>query len=395
MVIGINTRPVVKSAKSLGMRTIALDGFGDLDLRESADVVYCPKVSGEGLDEGTSGRELLSRSIEFLDEEGVDSVLLSSGTEHYPELIERIREKAEVLGNDVQTLRICSDKEKLFSVAQKVGLSTPNTLRVGKVDEALDFADGSGYPVVLKSSLGGGGLGVAVVGSPDELRASFEEILSLGDRESLYVQERLEGIDASVSLISDGEEARCLTVNEQIIGEGRLKVPRPFGYCGNVVPLKDGKVATELAELSEGLCSELGLVGSNGMDFVVSDRPYLVEVNPRFQGTIDCVEEVLGINLVEEHIDACRGEIGSYGRPKGCCAKLILYAPYDLVAPDLEDLPIVDVPMPGSIIKESSPMCSVVSSGEVRKEVVERAYSLASDIYKVLSQTTARLKRAR
>ncbi|KXB02057.1 hypothetical protein AKJ43_02550 [candidate division MSBL1 archaeon SCGC-AAA261D19] len=386
MVVGTNTRPIVKSAKSIGMRTIAVDGFGDLDLRRYADTVYSPKTpkpEGPG-----RGRDLLIKSLSILEKHEVDAVLLSSGTEHWPGLIKRIKEKIDVIGNKETQIGTCTAKKRLFTAANKIGIPTPSTRRVSEVEDALEFADEAGYPVLLKPSFGGGGIGIRIASSPDRVLANFSEVLSSGNGRSAYVQKYIKGIDASTSVLSNGERAQCLTVNEQIVGDARLGVPRPLGYCGNVLPLeKNGELSSKLAEFSEALCEELGLVGSNGVDFVVSDRPYLVEVNPRFQGTIDCVEGVLGINLVEKHIEACRGELGDYKKPEGYSIKLILYAKEDMVAPDLDDLPVVDVPMPGSSVKKGSPLCSILKFGNSRKKLVQEAYRTAEKIYRFVQTT--------
>lgn len=281
-------------------------------------------------------------------------------------------------------MKTCKDKEKLFRIADKLGIPHPLTRRVRKLDKALEAALDIGYPVVLKPAFGGGGTGIRLAKSPDELERFFRRILSRGDKESLYVQQYIRGIDASASILSNGNEARCLTVNEQIIGDKRLGVPRPFGYCGNIIPLNRPKFESNIAEYSRKICEEIGLVGSNGVDFVLSDRPYLMEINPRFQSTIDCVERLLGINLVEEHIRACSGELADYRQPKGYAVKLILYAKREVKTPNLKKIPdIVDITPQGSIVGKGHPICSILKFGENRDETIADAYLLAGEVSKL------------
>ncbi|MFQ5916497.1 MAG: ATP-grasp domain-containing protein, partial [Candidatus Binatia bacterium] len=288
----------------------------------------------------------------------------------------------KIIGNGTTRLETCKNKEKLFRIADKLGIPYPFTRRVRKQDEALEVARDIGYPVVLKPAFGGGGIGIKLVRSPDELERSFRRVLLAGDNESLYVQQYIRGIDASTSILSNGDEAKCLTVNEQVIGDKRLGVPRPFGYCGNVIPLNKPEFEGEIAEYSRAICEEIGLVGSNGVDFVLSDRPYLMEINPRFQNTIDCVEGLLGINLVEEHIRSCKGELGKYRQPDGYSVKLILYAKGDFEIPDLTKLrDIVDIPQSGSIIIKGKPICCVLKFGKSRHGVIAEAYDSANKVY--------------
>jgi hypothetical protein len=320
-----------------------------------------------------------------LEEHDVDGIFLASGMEHHPEALRKLEKKAAIIGNDPQRLRLCENKERLFEVADSLGIKHPLTRRVQTVDEALDAAEELGYPAVLKPAFGGGGIGIKLASSPREVGRCFRRALLAGDGKSAYVQEYVHGTDASTSVLSNGEEARCLTVNEQIIGEKRLGVPRRFGYCGNVVPLNEPKLWGRLAEDSETICRELGLVGSNGVDFVLHrDEPYLIEVNPRFQGTMGCVERLLGINLVKEHIRACEGKLGKYRKLRGFSAKLILYARHRVKAPDLARVQgVVDIPPQGAEVARGKPLCSVLSFGETRSWVLGDAFRRAREVYRL------------
>lgn len=385
MVVGVNTRPIVKSAKALGLKTIAVDCFGDADLRECADAVFSLRSAKSKVQPKRSrGSSLFQLSLQALEAHDVDAILLTSGMEHNLAFIGELGKRAKIIGNDTTRLETCENKEKLFRIADKLGIPYPLTRKVRKLDEALEAARDIGYPVVLKPAVGGGGIGIKLARSPDELERSFGRVLIACDNERFYVQQYIRGIDASTSILSNGDEAKCLTVNEQVIGDKRLGVPRPFGYCGNVIPLNKPEFENEIAEASRAICEEIGLMGSNGVDFVLSDRPYMMEINPRFQNTIDCVEGLLGINLVEEHIRACGGEVGKYGQPKGYSAKLILYAKRDVKIPDLKKIPdIVDITPEGSFVRKGHPICSILKFGESRDETIADAYALASKVSKL------------
>ena len=383
MIAGVNTRPIVKSAKALGLKTIAVDSFGDVDLAACTDALFSPKGLERGALKGVKRPSLFKLSLKALEFHDVDAILLTSGMEHDPMHIRELEKRAEIIGNKVDHLEFCENKEKLFRVADRLGIPHPLTKLVKRPGKALKIAEEIGYPVVLKPAFGGGGIGIMLVESPHELELYFRRVLSAGDGKTLYVQQFIRGIDASASVLSSGDEARCLTVNEQIIGDERLGAPRRFAYCGNVIPLDDRrKLASRIADCSEAICNEIGLVGSNGVDFVLSKEPYLMEINPRFQNTIDCVEGLLGINLVEEHIRSCRGELGEYGEPKGYSVKLILYAKKDFESPDLKKFrDIVDIPRDGSVIKKGKPICSILKFGERRRRMIADAYVLADKVY--------------
>lgn len=376
LVVGVNPRPIVKSAKALGLKTIAVGCFCDLDLLSCADDVFSKRT----LDFEGVPPSLFELCLQALEVHEVDAIILASSTEHDPRFVKELSKHAEIIGNTTIHLEMCEKKERLFRIADELDIPHPFTKRVETLYDALKAAENIGYPVVLKPAFGGGGIGIKLAGSPEELERLYGRVLSAGDSETLYVQQFIRGVDGSASILSNGDEARCLTVNEQIIGDKRLGAPMPFGYCGNMIPLEH-EFAGKIAEYSQMLCIEMGLVGSNGVDFVLSDRPYLMEINPRFQSTIDCVEGLLGINLVKEHIRACRGELGRYEKPKGCSVKLILYATRDVRIPDLTKIPhIVDVPPQGSVVRKGHPICSVLKFGESRRKVITNGYALAGRI---------------
>lgn len=385
MVVGVNTRPIVKSAKALGLRTIAVDYFGDVDLAACADALFSVRSFQWEESKELKRPSLFKLSLKVMKTHEVDAILLTSGGENDLKFIKELRKKAEIIGNDVSHLELCRDKMKLFRIASKLNIPYPRTKRVRRLSNALREAESIGYPVVLKPAFGGGGMGIRSARSPEELERDFERVLRAGDGRTLYVQEYIQGIDASASILSNGSEARCLTVNEQIIGDKRLGSPRPFGYCGNIIPLAAGReLSAKIAEYSEALCSKIGLVGSNGVDFVLSDKAYLMEINPRFQNTIDCVEGLLGINLVEEHIRSCRGELGNYGNSRGYSAKLILYAKKDVKIPDLTRFPhVVDIPREGSIVRNGKPLCSVLKFGKLRRKTIADAYGAVDKVYRL------------
>jgi predicted ATP-grasp superfamily ATP-dependent carboligase len=131
------------------------------------------------------------------------------------------------------------------------------------------------------------------------------------------------------------------------------------------------------------------LRGSNGIDFVISkgNIPYVVEVNPRFQGTLECIERVLGINLVKEHINACI----HYSLPiieetsSNFYTRLILYTPARVIAPDLTSLlGVRDIPLLSTIIEKGEPLCSVIAVGNSRRISLRKAKRTAQKIYTML-----------
>jgi predicted ATP-grasp superfamily ATP-dependent carboligase len=107
-------------------------------------------------------------------------------------------------------------------------------------------------------------------------------------------------------------------------------------------------------------------------------------VNPRFQGTLECVEKHANINLVETHIEACLKGVLPVIKTKQTrfFTRLILYSPKKTRVPELTSFGgLRDIPIPGSNIEKAEPLCSVLTEGESRKESYENALLKAEMVY--------------
>ena len=102
-----------------------------------------------------------------------------------------------------------------------------------------------------------------------------------------------------------------------------------YGYCGNIAPYRETTNTTNMnfKEVAEEVVRDLKLIGSNGVDMIVkNDDVYVIEVNPRLQGTFEVTEAALGINMAEAHIMACDGDLIEVPRPKKFAVKMIVFS---------------------------------------------------------------------
>jgi hypothetical protein len=197
----------------------------------------------------------------------------------------------------------------------------------------------------------------------------------LAEWEDLYpatpfiTQEIVEGIPASVCCITDGIHARAVAANEQFL---RGNEKSAYGFSGSITPL-DHPYRQEMIIQAERIAAASGCCGTIGIDFVLGkDSFYAIEVNPRFQGTVDTVEMACSCNLFQYHVDAFRGILPPpTPPPKQVAVRSILFADRDItIKSDLKHLAsyIADIPWPQTFFEEGQALVSVFGWGRTRQD---------------------------
>lgn len=374
MVAGFSVRHIACSAARAGHCIIAADAFCDLDLQSCASETF--------LLEKECAVQTLQALVENI---SPDAVVLGPGLEEA-----RVR-GVRILNNPPERAALASDKLWLARWLEERGYPFIKTLAFADADKIS--ASGLDFPVVVKPRKGAGGVGCRLVGGRAELSR-----IDLGQEEELIIQEWVEGKPASVSVISNSREACAIAANEQIIGVSWAGA-EDFRYSGNITPLEPDYPG--IAAMAEEIVASLRLVGSNGVDFLLTDSgPVVVEVNPRFQGSLDTVELSTGLNIFKAHLEAFDGILPKRRLPvpRRAAGRLIFYAPKDLrigleplmggftdgSACSLACSPaygLTDIPWPGSMIKKGDPVASILATGENR-----------ADVLKLLKDGTAELR---
>ncbi len=358
LVVGVNVRHIACSAARAGHEVFAVDGYCDLDLRRCASKTSL--LDQESLKTQES-LEKISRIVgPFIELFRPDAVVLGTG-------LEEARVKSvRVLNNPPELAARVSDKLWLASWLENEGFPFIPTF---SSPESLSL------PALVKPRKGAGGVGCRLVSSEEELP----------EEEGQIFQELIAGRPASVSVVSTESHAQALAANEQLIGAAWAGA-EGFRYSGNITPLEPR--ARGLEVMAEEIVRKLGLVGSNGVDFLLTEEgPVVVEVNPRFQGCLDTVELSTGVSVFQAHLEAFEGRLPTRPLPRLSAGRAIVFAHSDLqIDEDLSGPCTANVPRPGSRIKKGDPILSLLATGKDRAKVlsqlVKRAERLAARGFK-------------
>ncbi len=209
----------------------------------------------------------------------------------------------------------------------------PGSGLLGDAGHAQAEAARIGYPVMLKSTAGGGGIGMRLIWSADELVEAFQSVERLA---------RANFKEAGIFLEKYVEHARHIEV--QIFGDGKGHVVA-LGERDCSVQRRNQKVIEETPApgLTESQRSSLlatavrlgeavGYRSAGTVEFVYDTQSgefYFLEVNTRLQVEHGVTEEVTGVDLVEWMVKEAAGELdlsGFKAEPKGASMQVRLYA---------------------------------------------------------------------
>ncbi len=192
-------------------------------------------------------------------------------------------------------------------------------------------------------------------------------------------QEFIRGTHASACLLARNGESSVLSINGQRI----VRRDSGFEYMGGKIPLSDQR-AEECARVASKAAEELSLSGYCGVDFVIGDTSYFMEINPRPTTSFVGLPPLLGANLGEMAVDVLL-EDDPLPNPelRGCSAIKIpkLKKPTEVNSGNMSELrripEIVSPPFaPDGHLKEASTIFMAMGHGNdyqrVEKELDER-----------------------
>ena len=225
------------------------------------------------------------------------------------------------IGPPPAAIEALGDKAKAKHIADRANAPlAPGTKDpVKDADEVVAFAEANGLPVAIKAVFGGGGRGLKVARTieeiPDAYESAVREAVSAFGRGECLVEKFLDKPRHVETQCLADQHGNVVVVstrdcslqrrNQKLVEEA----PAPF--------LTDAQV-TELYESSKRILTEAGYYGAGTCEFLVAQDGTIsfLEVNTRLQVEHCVSEEVTGIDLVREMFRIAAGEELGYGDPE-------------------------------------------------------------------------------
>lgn len=224
------------------------------------------------------------------------------------------------IGPTSEVIEQMGDKIAARKTMQKADVPVvPGTTNaVETVEAAQDAANDIGYPIMLKASAGGGGIGMQVVKNDKELSKAFssnsERAKNLFGDGSMFLEKKIENAHhVEIQLIADGKgdaihlydrECSIQRRNQKVIEEA----PSPF--ISEKTRMNMGEAAVQAAKT-------LQYTSAGTIEFMVDDEEnfYFLEMNTRIQVEHPVTEEITGLDIVKMQIQIANGEGLSIDQP--------------------------------------------------------------------------------
>lgn len=247
-----------------------------------------------------------------------------------------------VPGIGVAAARRCRDKLRTREALAATPHLAVRHREVRTPQQARDAAAAIGYPVVVKPRSMAGSAGVIRVDDPEQIDTAVAVALGasfpgLPQRDSVLVEEYLEGPEISIDSVVVGGQATCVNVARKRIG-----FAPSFEEVGHVVrPWRDEAWAWELQELMRDVHRALGAADgvTHGEVRLTSDGPRLVELNCRLGGDFIPLLGALatGVDLVRCAAEVALGQVPAMEPTMDRTAEVrFLYPPRDSLVHEVD-----------------------------------------------------------
>ncbi len=301
---------VIRAAKELGIKTISIHSEADEECLHTKisdqDICIGPALSKDSYlnifaiisAAEIAGADAIHPGYGFLAE---NSKFSSICKDH----------KITFIGPSAEVIELLGNKDKARKTMRSVGVPvTPGTDVIEKVEEAIEFAKEVGYPVIVKAVAGGGGKGMRVAWSEDELKniipiAQGEAKAAFGNPD-VYVEKYLENprhieiqflADEYGNVVHLGERDCSIQRRHQKLLE---EAPSPA-----LTP----EIREAMGEAVRKGVSKVGYVGAGTMEFLFENgKFYFMEVNTRIQVEHPVTEMITSVDIVKEQILVAMGE---------------------------------------------------------------------------------------
>jgi urea carboxylase len=327
---------IIRTLKKLNIKSVAVYAESDADSLHVrlADESYC-------LGEGAAAQTYLDRKkiIAIAQQTGAQAIHPGYGflSENSGFVAECEAAGLVFIGPTAEQMITFGLKHKARELAQAAHVPLcPGTDLLKDLDEAVQAAANIGYPIMLKSTAGGGGIGMQLCNSEAELVGAFESVKRLGKNnfadDGVFLEKFIAAArHIEVQVFGDGM-GTAVAIGERDCSSQRRN-QKVIEECPAPNLPEAQRHAMQLT--AEKLLASVNYRNAGTVEFIYDakdDKFYFLEVNTRLQVEHGVTEEVYSVDLVEWMLRQAAGELGDLKdlraplTPKGHAIQVRVYA---------------------------------------------------------------------
>ncbi|MCE7508939.1 urea carboxylase [Alloalcanivorax xenomutans] len=327
---------IIRTLKTLGVTSVAVYADADADSRHVslADEAYC-------LGDGSAASTYLNQDklLTLMAEQQVDAVHPGYGfLSENPDFVERCEAQGiAFIGPTPEQMRDFGLKHTARKLAEDNQVPLlPGTGLLTDPEQALAAATGIGYPVMLKSTAGGGGIGMQICHDAESLRKAWDTVRRLSannfSNDGVFLEKYIERArHIEVQVFGDGK-GQAVT-----LGERDCSAQRRHQKVVEETPAPNlpEEVRRTLHDTARRLMAAVHYRNAGTVEFILdqdTNRFYFLEVNTRLQVEHGVTEQVYGADLVSWMVRLAAGELPPLEHlagdltPRGHSIQVRLYA---------------------------------------------------------------------
>lgn len=301
---------VIRACREMGIKSVAVHSTADADAMHvrMADESVCI-----GPPSGAQSYLSVPAIISACEITGAQAIHPGYGFLSENASFVQIVEDHEItfIGPSAEHIRVMGDKITAKETAKRLGIPVVpgSDGGVASVEEARSIGEEFGYPVIVKATAGGGGRGMKLAASADDIDTAFStarsEAKSAFGNDEVYIEKYLgKPRHIEIQVFGDGKG------NAVHLGERDCSLQRRHQKVFEEAP-GPSITAEERAKIGK-ICADavasINYIGAGTIEFLYEDGEfYFIEMNTRLQVEHPVTEAVFGVDLVREQIRVAAG----------------------------------------------------------------------------------------
>ena len=303
---------IIRACKEMNIKTVAIYSEADKDSLHTrlADEAIC-------IGPANSNKSYLNYKniVEAAYITGSDSIHPGFGFLSENSQFAKICEESNIkfIGPSYEVIKLMGNKSNAKEMMEKAGVPVVPGSKgsIKSINDAKKIAQDIGYPIMLKAAAGGGGKGIRIVNSEEELESSYnivkqEAMISFKDDE-IYIEKFIQNPrHVEIQILAD-EHGNVIH-----LGERDCTVQRRNQKVIEETPSMaiDEKLREKMGEAAVKAAKKVGYTSCGTIEFLVDKNKnfYFMEMNTRIQVEHGITEERTGIDIVKEQIRIAAGE---------------------------------------------------------------------------------------